>query len=230
MSNAPSVVLLLLSLFWLDPAAAQRVSRDSPPWSLSVRAGQLSASIDRIPLRRVLEELASQTPLRLSVSEAWRDHPVTAHFRALPFEEAMAQLLAGLSYALVYTPAPHGVGFSATPPIGDLMVFDAAPATQPGLSREAADPARTTGTEPLQGPDQAQAQAAALMDTPPEWTTALQHPDKEVRREALQHWAGQGAATPLDPLTHALVDPDESVRARAQELVERVWAAQAEAR
>ena len=34
----------------------------------------------------------------------------------------------------------------------------------------------------------------------------------------------------LDPLTNALVDPDESVRARAQELIERAWAAQTEAR
>ena len=227
MSTAPSVVLLLLSFFWLAPAAARR---DSPPWSLSVREGQLSASIDRIPLRRVLEELARQTPLHLSVSEKWRDHPVTAHFRALPLGKALAQLLAGLSYALIYTPAPHGVGSPATQPMVDLMVFDAAPARQDSRSREAADLASNTGTEPPQAPDQGQAQVAALLDTPPEWTAALQHPDKEVRREALQHWAGQGAATPLDPLTHALVDPDETVRAQAQELVEQVWLARARAR
>lgn len=229
MSTALSVVLLLLSFFWLDPAAAQRASRDSPPWSLSVREGQLSASIDRIPLRRVLEELARQTPLHLSVSEKWRDHPVTAHFRALPLGKALAQLLAGLSYALIYTPAPHGVGSPATHPMVDLMVFDAAPATQDSPSREA-DLASNTGTEPLQGLDQGQDQAAALLDTPPEWTAALQNPDKEVRRAALQQWAGQGAATPLDPLTYALVDPDESVRAKAQELVEQVWLAKAGAR
>ena len=228
MSTAPSVVLLLLSFFWLDPAAAQRASRDSPPWSLSVREGQLSASIERIPLRRVLEELARQTPLHLSVSEKWRDHPVTAHFRALPLGKALAQLLGGLSYALIYTPAPYGVGSPTTQPMVDLMVFDAAPATQDSRSREA-DLASNTGTEPLQGLDQGQDQdqAAALLDTPPEWTAALQHPDKEVRRDALQQWAGQGAATPLDPLTHALVDPDESVRAKAQELVEQVWLAKA---
>ena len=69
-----------------------------------------------------------------------------------------------------------------------------------------------------------------MLDTPPEWTAALQHPDTEVRREALQHWAAQGAATPLDPLTHALVDPDESVRSRAQELIEQVWLAKAQAK
>ena len=116
-------------------------------------------------------------------------------------------------------------------PMGDLMLVDAAPATQDSRSREAADPASNVGVRPPQGPDQGQgqgqAQAAALLDTPPEWTAALQHPDKEVRREALQQWAGQGAATPLDPLTHALVDPDESVRAKAQELVEQVWLAKA---
>ena len=112
-------------------------------------------------------------------------------------------------------------------PMGDRMVVDAAPATQDSRSREPADLASNVGVRPPQAPDQAQAQAAALLDTPPEWTAALQHPDKEVRRDALQQWAEQGAATPLDPLTHALVDPDESVRAKAQELVEQVWLAKA---
>jgi HEAT repeat protein len=59
--------------------------------------------------------------------------------------------------------------------------------------------------------------------------TALQHREPAVRIEALENWAAQGAETPLDPLTHALVDEDESVRARAQALVERVWAARAQA-
>ena len=112
-------------------------------------------------------------------------------------------------------------------PMGDRMVVDAAPATQDSRSREPADLASNVGVRPPQAPDQAQAQAAALLDTPPEWTAALQHPDKEVRRDALQRWAGQGAATPLDPLTYALVDPDESVRTKAQELVEQVWLAKA---
>ena len=168
MSNVRSVtllllILLLLSLFWLYPAATQRASPDSPPGSLPVQEVRLSASINRLPM-------------------------------------------------------------------GDRMVVDAAPATQDSRSREAADLASNVGVRPPQGPDQAQAQVAALLDTPPEWTAALQHQDKEVRREALQQWAGQGAATPLDPLTHALVDPDESVRAKAQELVEQVWLAKAEAK
>jgi hypothetical protein len=61
----------------------------------------------------------------------------------------------------------------------------------------------------------------------PEWTRILHHPDTPVRLETLQQWAAQGAAIPMDPLTEALVDPEKSVRARAQELVERAWAAKA---
>ena len=220
MSNRVSVVLLLFSLFWIDPAAAQVGSQDSPAWVLSVREGQLTANINRIPLRLVLEELARQVPLRLSVSGGWRDHLVTAHFRALALDEAVARLLVGLPYGIIYAPAPYAVGSAATRQIGELMVFEPAPATKDTRSREASDLTRNTGPGP----------GLAGMDTTPEWTAALQHPTTAVRVEALQRWAAQGAATPLDPLTRALVDPDESVRARAQELVERVWAAKAQAR
>ena len=121
----------------------------------------------------------------------------------------------------------------------DMMAVGKTTVTQDVGSPQAAAMVGSTSARPLQAPNpnpnsnpaQAQAQAQAeLLDTPPEWTAALQHLDKEVRRKALQQWAGQGAATPLDPLTHALVDPDESVRAKAQELVEQVWLAKAEAR
>jgi hypothetical protein len=44
-------------------------------------------------------------------------------------------------------------------------------------------------------------------------------PDPDVRLRALDTWARRPGES-LDPVTHALVDPDESVRARAQELFE----------
>jgi len=221
MSNAVSVVLLLVGLFWIDPAGAQRAPRDSPAWFLSVREGQLTADINRIPLRLVLDELARQVPLRLSVSGGWRDHLVTAHFRALPLGEALARLLAGFSYAIIYAPAPDGVGSEATRRVVELLVIEKAPrATIAGGSEASAVTSNTTA--PGLGQE-------TMLDTTPEWTAALQHPDTAVRVEALQRWAEQGAATPLNPLTQALVDPDESVRAKAQELVERVWATKADA-
>ena len=46
-------------------------------------------------------------------------------------------------------------------------------------------------------------------------------PDPTIRLYALEAWALRPGLT-LDPVTYALVDPDESVRARAQEVLEEV--------
>jgi hypothetical protein len=221
MSNAASVIPLLVGLFWIGPADAQGSPRNSPIWVLSVHGDQLTANLNHIPLRLVLAELARQVPLRLSLSEGLRDHPVTAYLRALPLDEALRHLLTGLSYAIFYSPAPSGAASAENKPTIELVVLDKAPAAPVADSSEAA--AITSRVETGPG-------SAPWVETPPEWTAALEHPDKAVRLEALERWAEQGAATPLEPLTHALVDPDESVRARAQALVERVWAAKARAR
>ena len=52
---------------------------------------------------------------------------------------------------------------------------------------------------------------------------ALTNADPRVRIRALEAWA-QHPGEDLNPLTYALVDPDELVRARAQELLEAVLA------
>lgn len=53
------------------------------------------------------------------------------------------------------------------------------------------------------------------------WLDELLHdPDPNVRIQALDAWARQPGES-LDPVTYALVDPDESVRARAQELFDQ---------
>ena len=53
------------------------------------------------------------------------------------------------------------------------------------------------------------------------YAAAREHPDVNVRLQALEQWVQQ-PGTSLDPLTYALVDGDEDVRARAQDL----WARQ----
>jgi hypothetical protein len=55
----------------------------------------------------------------------------------------------------------------------------------------------------------------------PAWLAAARDdPDSNVRLHALETWA-QNPGETLDPATYALVDPDESIRARAQELFEK---------
>jgi hypothetical protein len=60
-----------------------------------------------------------------------------------------------------------------------------------------------------------------LTEDPPPWLTEMLHaPDPNVRIQALDAWARQ-PTTLLDPVTYALVDPEESVRTRAQEVLEQ---------
>jgi hypothetical protein len=64
--------------------------------------------------------------------------------------------------------------------------------------------------------------ARAQTQTPDDaWLAAAREdPDPNVRMHALEAWA-QHPGESLDPATDALVDPDETVRTRAQELVEQ---------
>jgi hypothetical protein len=60
----------------------------------------------------------------------------------------------------------------------------------------------------------------ATEDSAP-WLAELLHaPNANVRVQGLDAWARQPTAS-LDPVTYALVDPDESVRMRAQEVLEQ---------
>jgi len=103
--------------------------------------------------------------------------------------------------------APHA-------PTPDTRRTDASRATSPAAPRAVppvapADPppsnAQTTA-------DQAQRETREM------WLAELREsPDATVRLQALQHWAQQ-PGTGIDPLTFALVDEDEEVRTRAEEL------------
>jgi hypothetical protein len=52
------------------------------------------------------------------------------------------------------------------------------------------------------------------------YATARESPEVSVRLQALEQWAQQPNET-LDPVTYALVDEDDTVRARAQTLYEQ---------
>ena len=54
----------------------------------------------------------------------------------------------------------------------------------------------------------------------PEWLIEAQYdPDSRIRLNAIEAWA-QNSTESLDPITNSLADPDASVRARAQALLE----------
>jgi hypothetical protein len=64
------------------------------------------------------------------------------------------------------------------------------------------------------------AQYSESTQAPPPWLAELLNaPDPQVRLLGLDAWARHPGES-LDPVTYALADPDESVRARAQEVLE----------
>ena len=95
----------------------------------------------------------------------------------------------------------------------------AATRAAPAVAHAPERSAQTTAASAFRYGERAQTQ------TPdPAWLAAAREdPDPNVRLHALGTWA-QHPGESLDPVTYALVDPDEAVRARAQELVEEALA------
>ena len=102
-------------------------------------------------------------------------------------------------------PAPH-----ASPP--DARITDASRATSPAHATSPAD---------TQRPDEQTTAERAQREVRESWFAEMrENPDVTVRLQALEVWAQQPGDT-IDPLTYALVDEDEDVRARAEELWEQ---------
>jgi hypothetical protein len=142
------------------------------------------------------------------------------------------------------TPTPEGpvsgpsIGSAAavvSPPVADAPRADLAAPHAPTPDTRRTDASRATSPVPAassatlppsdaQTPaDQAQREAREL------WFAELREsPDAPVRLQALETWAQQPGDT-IDPLTYALVDEDEDVRARAEELYEQQLAREEEA-
>jgi hypothetical protein len=97
------------------------------------------------------------------------------------------------------------------------------PPAQPAAGGRITDARAKTAASPMDRPppdepstaDQAQREARQLW-----FAEARENPDATVRRQALELWAEQ-PGDDMDPLTYALVDEDEQVRARAEELWEQ---------
>ncbi|MGH7207994.1 MAG: hypothetical protein ACREIL_01280 [Nitrospiraceae bacterium] len=103
--------------------------------------------------------------------------------------------------------------------------------TKPGLlrtessrGRPPAPEARAPSTAASLDTQPREARAAAeraQQDAWAQWYAAVrEHPDVSVRLQALEQWAQQPGEA-IDPVTAALVDEDEQVRGRAQDLYDQ---------
>ena len=108
---------------------------------------------------------------------------------------------------------------------GDLAGDPANRQRSPAVARAAGSvPARETGPANLHAanPRRPVDHEAYADDVLMSWGLHAD-PDPAIRLYALEAWALHPGST-LDPVTYALVDADESVRARAQEVFEEVLA------
>jgi hypothetical protein len=198
MRLSQAAVVVLVAALGQSVAQADVSDPARPAWVVSLIGDRLTVHLDKAPLRLVLAELAQQGGFRLHLSERLDTPVISARFERLPLDEAIGRLLAGWSYAVIYAPSPVEQGRSAMR-ISEVVLFDAAGSPNEGLRDGHA----------------------------PDSTVALESPGPQERLQALEQWVATQDGSDVDPLTHALLDPDEQVRARAQELVEHVWAAKA---
>jgi len=108
----------------------------------------------------------------------------------------------------------------------DVRITDVSRVTSPAQDarvQTAASSADTEQSDERVDADQAQRDARQLW-----FEEVRENPDVTVRLQALELWAEQ-PGDGIDPLTYALVDEDEQVRARAEELWEQQLTGEEEA-
>ena len=124
-----------------------------------------------------------------------------------------AALAAALALEGCTKPSPAEVDRSVQAGAAPAAAADQAAPAPPATHYE-----RKT-TEGLAAPRAPRSEQYQTEDSLPWLAEMLHASDPNVRIQALDAWA-RNPSTSLDPVTYALVDPDESVRARAQEVLE----------
>jgi hypothetical protein len=208
-----SVLIFLVLLLSALPLNAQVPPKTPPSWVLLVQDGRLTVNIDGAQLGDVLTELARQAHFRVTLAESTAKQVISRAFRDLPLHEGIDRLLMGHPHAVLYEEASSPLEASSGKKIREIVVLSDAgapssPLTDRSPSREA---------NPKTGAD---ADAMARV------SAALQNPDPGVRLQGLEDWAQHPGGYSIEPLSQALVDPDESVRARAQQLFDHAVAIQ----
>lgn len=189
-----NVCALALCVGWLYPLCA---SADPGPNSdtgvtIALHGDRLTARIERASLGHVLSERRRQTGVESQFLGPADDDTVSESFNDVPFVEAISRLLNGRSFMIYYEAAPVA-GATAHAPSLQLVIVPRAGAAAP--ESRAVTVSQPTAPRPI------------IADPAP--------------ADAPAPTGSEYAASALDEFTQAMVDPDESVRARAQKMFEQ---------
>lgn len=197
-------ILLGLGGLCIACACAEPGSLSRPGIEIVVLGERLSGRIERVPLRDVLAELHRLTGIRGEFIDTADEGTVSESFNDAPLFDALLRLLNGRSFVMVYAPAPGADGSAAHARAFHLLILPRAVAARP--QSPALAPPVPASPEPMTNDTVAH-------------TVARPAPADRAPSSGAEH-----AASALDAFTHAMVDPDESVRARAQERFEQALA------
>ncbi len=160
--------------------------------TLRVQGNRLTVQLDRVPLERVLAELARQAHLQVHFPPSLRADILSDAFD-LPLDQGLSRLLMRYSFAIL--PGRPSTRDQESV-LAQLWV----------LPKSANGP-----------PERLAAEAQAGWSRP----EFLDEEDPTHRLAALDALTGRADANALDALSQAMVDTDEAVRAKAQALFDR---------
>jgi hypothetical protein len=126
------VLILPFLGIWGTSTSAAPVSDTS--FALTLQHDHLSAAINNLPLRVVLEKLSRLMNLEVSLEKSVGDETITVEYKNLPLEEAIRRILHGKSYALTYAQTSFSKGHTALPKVVGIRVVPkgAGPSTVQG--------------------------------------------------------------------------------------------------
>ena len=172
----------------------------APEFFIAVQGDRVTARLERASLRQVLAELRRQSGVQAQFADPADDGTVWKTFADVPLVDALYRLLEGRSFALYYDATPAAARESGQLALV-LRILPLPAAASFVDSRTAAAPER-------------------LVLIPQQSSAADIGTDRETPSTASPEKGPQAGAT-LEELGHAMVDPDERVRVRAQEMFDQ---------
>jgi len=188
------------------------------PGQLVVRDETITARIDGVPLRQVLEEVARQSGARVYWVKQSEDRAVSAAFTALPVPEALRRLLGEGNFLLFYTSAAQGARLT------QMWISPGRLSEQQPLPLSSS----ASGVKPPALPEKSSGEGRKVSASTSLWgllRTARYDEDPSARLDAITYVASRALEDPQVINTLSLIADDDTnpqVRDAAAEVLRRL--------
>jgi hypothetical protein len=213
--------ILIFPFLGVGAESATTESAAGPLFVLSYQHNLLSANIQAISLKEVLQRLSQLTQIESCLDGSIGNESVTVEFENLPLEEGIRQILQGKSYALTYTQTSFQRGDTTLPKLMGIRVVPKG--AIPPLGNERSDSsAPFSGSGPREDRPHSVAAQTAEASLPPDDATdsGLRDQDPRVREAALESLGRSDRPIPFDPIAEiSRTDENPVLRMDALELL-----------